>query len=123
MPATASWKAYYERNKEEIKARMRERDAAKREALRVAAETDAQVVEDLRQAWRAKYARRTHRSIKAQIDAWLADPDVKMEMKAFLTHCALPGEAYAEFGPQTMRALSGLAYVRQNPANEVVPME
>lgn len=123
MPASPSWKAYYERNKDEIKARMRERDAAKREALRAAAATDAQVVEDLRQAWRAKYARRTHRSIKAQIDEWLADPDVKEEMKAFLRECALPGEAYVEFGPQTMRALRGLAIVRLNPVAEMVPME
>ena len=101
---------------------MRERDALKREAARQA-RTDAEVAEEQRQAWRAKYARRGQRAVKAQIDAWLADPNVKDEFKIFLRQCVLPNDAYRVLTPKALEALHQLPYVRPVAENEVVPAE
>jgi hypothetical protein len=113
--------AYYQTHKDEIKARMRERDAAKREAAREARMVDGEAAESQRAEWRLKYERRGQRAVKAQIDAWLASPDTTDAFKTFLRQSMLPEDAYRAFTPKMLDAIKCCAILRPVPPPENSP--
>ena len=103
-----AWKKYYEAHKEEIKAKMRERNAKQREEERLIREMDEDAAEEQRQNWRVKYAMKEQRSVKKQIDAWLTNEGVVEEFKTFLRRVMLPENAYRNLTPKMIKVFESL---------------
>lgn len=77
MPSDA-YRKYYEANRETITARMRERDAVRREERRKYLDEHPEEVEMEREKMRSKYHNWRHNTIKRKIDeAALVRPDMK----------------------------------------------
>lgn len=103
-----SYKKYYEANKAEICARMREREAEKRIELR---EHLAQHPEDLpkvREKNRAKYHTWKANKILKQLNAWLSDELVSDSFKEFIRNHCLLNNTYAVFTPSDIRTLEAM---------------
>ena len=82
MPSDAQ-KRYYEKNRETITAQMRERDAQRRADRKKHLEEHPEEVDLEREKMRGKYHNWTGNKCKKQMEAWIADPEVKEEAKAF----------------------------------------
>ena len=85
--SSKSYKAYYNRNREDITAKMRERnkiarDEKKREALKSQEGLDA-----WREENREKYYRARESKITAQLKIWLEDEYISDTFKKFLKEC------------------------------------
>ena len=82
MPSDA-YKRYYEKNREILTAKMRERDAKRRAERAKFIEEHPEEIELEREKMRGKYHNWTANKCKKQMDTWIADPNVKEEVKAF----------------------------------------
>jgi hypothetical protein len=82
MPSDAA-RRYYEKNREVLLAKMRERDADRRADRAQYLLEHPEEVELERERMRDKYHNWTANKCKRQMEAWIADPQVKDEIKAF----------------------------------------
>lgn len=82
MPSDAQ-KRYYEKNRETITAQMRDRDTQRRADRKKYLEEHPEEVGLEREKMRGKYHNWTGNKCKKQMEAWIADPEVKDEAKAF----------------------------------------
>jgi sugar-specific transcriptional regulator TrmB len=75
---------YYQKNREQICARMRERDAARREEVRQMASESPELREEVREDMREKYHRGVESKITRQLRVWLDDPLISGTFKKFI---------------------------------------
>jgi hypothetical protein len=97
---------YYLAHRDELLAKMRERDAVRRADLSARAETDPELAETLREKYRDKYHRRIANSMLKKINEWLADDKILDSFKEFLRTSVLANDAYKKM---TMKSLTSLA--------------
>lgn len=84
MPSNA-YRTYYEANREEITAKMRERDAVRREEKRKYLEENPEAIEGEREKMRGKYHNWVHNTIRRKIgEASRVRPDMKAIWDAYL---------------------------------------
>jgi len=82
-----AYKEYYQRNRDEICAKMRERNKTRREEMRAEAFQTQQGAEAWREEQRERYYRGVESQITKQLKVWLEDPDICQQFKAFLRVC------------------------------------
>jgi hypothetical protein len=102
-------KTYYERNRDEIKERMRERYYKKQHDLHEAMKDDEELREKVRASYRKKYYRRSAAIAKEQIKHWLESEEVKEEVKTFLKGI-LASDAHTILTPKLLNTLDALLY-------------
>lgn len=113
----ASYKKYYEANKEAICARMREREAEKREELRQHLAQHPEDLPKVREKNRAKYHTWKANKILKQLNAWLNDEAVCDSFKEFIRKHCLLNNTYAVFTPSDIRTLEAMP--KQKTLNEL----
>ena len=104
----ASYKKYYEANKAEICARMREREAEKRIELRQHLAQHPEDLPKVREKNRAKYHTWKANKILKQLNAWLNDELVSDSFKEFIRNHCLLNNTYAVFTPSDIRTLEAM---------------
>jgi hypothetical protein len=82
MP-TDAYRRYYEKNRDALTAKMRERDAQRRADRAQHLLEHPEEVDLEREKMRGKYHNWTANKCKRQMEVWIADPEVKEEAKAF----------------------------------------
>jgi hypothetical protein len=103
-----AYSRYYEKNRDVLLERMRERDAHRREAKRELLATNPELVDGEREKMRQKYYRRVASQVKKQIDEWLADKATTEAFKTFLRECCLKDDKYKNLTLKTVRQLKDL---------------
>jgi hypothetical protein len=103
MPSEAQ-KRYYEKNREALTARMRERNAERRAELKKHLEEHPEDVELQREKMRGKYHNWTANKCKKQMEAWIADPEVQDEAKAFF-RMLIADDKYKALKPKALRLM------------------
>ena len=92
---TGSYKKYYEEHKDELKAKMRERDAERRQKIKEECETDPAVLERERERMRAKYHKNINNKVKKILNEMAQSPNiaepVKMICRNFLENNTFAG--------------------------------
>lgn len=90
-----SYKKYYEEHKDELKAKMRQRDAERRQKIKEECETDPAVLERERQRMRAKYHTNINNKVKKILTEMSQSPNiaepVKMICRNFLANNTFAG--------------------------------
>jgi len=112
-----SYKKYYEANKEEICARMREREAEQRKALRQHLAQHPEDLPKVREKNRAKYHTWKANKILKQLNAWLSDELVSDSFKEFIRNHCLLNNTYAVFTPSDIRTLEAMP--KQKSVSEI----
>jgi len=82
MPNDAQ-RRYYEKNREALMVKMREKDAQRRAARAQYLSEHPEEVDLERERMRGKYHNGLANKCRRQMEAWIADPEVKEEAKAF----------------------------------------
>jgi hypothetical protein len=100
MPSDAQ-KRYYEKNRETLTAKMRERDAERRAEKAKYLEEHPDEVGLEREKMRGKYHNWTANKCKRQMELWIADPEVKEEAKAFF-RLLLADDKYKSLKPKAL---------------------
>ena len=113
----ASYKKYYEANKTDICARMREREAAKRIELRQHLAQHPEDLPKVREKNRAKYHTWKSNKTLKQLQAWLNDELVSDSFKEFIKNHCLLNNTYAVFTPSDIRTLEAMP--KQKTTTEV----
>jgi len=112
-------KKYYEANREAICAKMRERNAERRRALKQEAFATPAGIEE----WRAENRERYYRSVEAKntrdLNNWLNDPDICDAFKQFIRVCVW-GQKHT-LTPAFVRALGGLGIANAFRATPEMP--
>ena len=104
MP-TDSYRKYYEKNRESITAKMRERDAQRRADRTQYLREHPDEVELEREKMRGRYHNWMGNKCKRQMEAWVNDPSVKEEVKAFF-RLLLLDEKYKGMKPKALLMIS-----------------
>jgi len=76
-----SYKKYYEQHKNELKAKMRERDAERRQKVKEECETDPAVLERERERMRAKYHKNINNKVKKILTEMSQSPNIAEPVK------------------------------------------
>ena len=76
-----SYKKYYEEHKDELKAKMRQRDAERRQKIKEECETDPAVLERERQRMRAKYHTNINNKVKKILTEMSQSPNIAEPVK------------------------------------------
>jgi len=76
-----SYKKYYEQHKDELKAKMRERDAERRQKVKEECETDPAVLERERERMRAKYHKNINNKVKKILTEMSQSPNIAEPVK------------------------------------------
>jgi hypothetical protein len=97
---------YYEKNRETLCARMRERAAMRRQKEREAAATSPDAAEAWRTENRERYYSTVESRITRQINVWLTDPTICDSFKQFLRQCVW--EHRGKLTPKFVRVLGQL---------------
>jgi len=77
-----SYKKYYEEHKDELKAKMRQRDAERRQKIKEECETDPAVLERERERMRAKYHTNINNKVKKILTEMSQSPNIAEPVKA-----------------------------------------
>lgn len=104
----ASYKKYYEANKEAICARMRERESQKREARRQHLAYHPEDVEAEREKNRNKYHTWKSNKILKRLNEWLKDDGVNETFKTFIRNHCLANDTYVIFTPKDLATLEAM---------------
>lgn len=99
-----SMKRYYEKNREAITARMRERYAEKK-AAEESTELTPEEMAKWREAMREKYHNGVANKTRRQIEIWVEDDRFEEGFKVFLRDYCLKDEKYKCFTPKMMEML------------------
>ena len=76
-----SYKKYYEEHKDELKAKMRQRDAERRQKIKEECETDPAVLERERERMRAKYHTNINNKVKKILTEMSRSPNIAEPVK------------------------------------------
>jgi len=76
-----SYKKYYEEHKDELKAKMRQRDAERRQKIKEECETDPAVLERERERMRAKYHTNINNKVKKILTEMSQSPNIAEPVK------------------------------------------
>lgn len=104
MP-TEAYKRYYEKNREVLLMRMRERDTQRRADRAQYLLEHPEEIDLEREKMRGKYHNWTGNKCKRQMEAWIADPQVKDEVKAFF-RMLLADEKYKSMKPKALMLMA-----------------
>ena len=112
-----AYRSYYERNREEICERMRQKSAEAREAQKKAIEQNPEEREKLREYWRdrAKVAR--EKKIHTKIGEWMSDDSNSLVFRTFLRELVTT-ERYKELTLYGLESLRIASYRPQNSATQ-----
>lgn len=99
-----SYRRYYEKNRDEILVRMRDRYVSWKAKRDEDLANDPSLLEGEREAARAKYHSQQARKTKRLIDGYLADTTTPDTLKAFLQNC-LKDDKYKSFTPKAMERI------------------
>jgi hypothetical protein len=100
---SSSYQRYYEKNKEDLKAKMRERDAERREILRRHLAENPEEVGLEREKMRDKYYNNIGNKMRREIESMIKSNSVSDVGRAFLTEC-LVDDKYKAFTPKMIDA-------------------
>jgi len=103
-----SYRRYYEKNRETIIARQRERYIEWKAKRDEELAKDPKLWDVEREKAREKYHKRVASKVKKLIDGWLADSRTSDTFKAFL-QTTLKDDKYKTFTPKTMEQLYAVA--------------
>jgi hypothetical protein len=94
-------KRYYEKNREALTIKMRERDAQRRADRTQYLLEHPEEVDLEREKMRGKYHNWKANKCKLQMEVWIADPDVREEAKAFF-RLLLSEDKYKTMKPKAL---------------------
>jgi hypothetical protein len=100
-----AYRKYYETHRDEILAKMRERDAKRRDEARKYLAEHPEAVDLNREKMRGKYHNWLANKCKNQIEEWLALPDLKAEIRPYL-QIVIKEEKYKMMKPKTLRDMA-----------------
>jgi hypothetical protein len=81
-----SYKKYYEEHKDELKAKMRQRDAERRQKIKEECETDPAVLERERERMRAKYHTNINNKVKKILTEMSQSPNITEPVKSICSN-------------------------------------
>jgi hypothetical protein len=99
-----SYRRYYEKNRDAILQRMRDRYVTEKAKRDGEIANEPELVEVEREKMRAKYQKRVSNKTRRLIEGWLADSRTSDTFKAFLQTC-LKDDKYKSFTPKTLEQL------------------
>jgi hypothetical protein len=100
MPSEAQ-KRYYEKNRDVLTIKMRERDAERRADRAKYLEEHPEEIDFEREKMRGKYHNWTGNKCKRQMEIWIADPEVQDEVKAFF-RLLIADDKYKSLKPKAL---------------------
>jgi hypothetical protein len=103
-----AYSRYYEKNRDVLLERMRQRDAERRATKRELLDSNPDLLEEEREKMRQKYYRRVSTQVKKQIDEWLLDKTITDTFKTFLRDCCIKDDKYKTLTLKTLRQLKEL---------------
>ncbi len=99
-----AYKRYYEKNREAITARMRERYAEKKAAAEAIEKTEEQI-EESREKMREKYYSRVANKTRRLLEGWVADEGFAEPFKVFIRDFCLKDDKFKTFTPKVVETL------------------
>ena len=101
---------YYEKNKEVLKAKMRRRDAERRQKIKEQLADNPEMVESEREKMRVKYHTGVDRKIKKTLDEWRRSDNINEHFKNFIDNCLLKDDGYKGMTLRNILCLKPLAF-------------
>jgi hypothetical protein len=103
MPSDAQ-KRYYEKNRDVLTAKMRERDTQRRADRAKYLEEHPEEIDLEREKMRGKYHNWTANKCKRQMEVWIDDPEIKDEIKAFF-RLLISDDKYKTMKPKALMSI------------------
>jgi signal recognition particle GTPase len=110
-----SYKKYYEEHKDELKAKMRQRDAERRQKIKEECETDPAVLERERQRMRAKYHTNINNKVKKILTEMSQSPNIAEPVKTICRNF-LANNTFAGLTVKWCEDLKKVAWVENKDA-------
>jgi len=110
--------SYYETHKDELKAKMRERDAERRMKVKEAVKTDPAVAEREREKMRAKYHKQTESKVKRTLSLCLEDMTLSPVFKTFVRQVLLADEKYKLLTPASINLMKEVSTIHKDAPKE-----
>ena len=102
--------SYYEKHKDELKAKMREREAERRAKVKEAVKTDPTIAEKEREKMRVKYHKQTESKVKRMLMACLDDMTLSATFKRFVQEL-LANENYKILTPASINLMKEVSTI------------
>ena len=102
--------SYYETHKDELKAKMREREAERRAKVKEAVKADPSVAEKERERMRVKYHKQTESKVKRMLTACLDDMTLSATFKRFVQEL-LANENYKILTPASIKLMKEVSTI------------
>ena len=102
--------SYYEKHKDELKAKMREREAERRAKVKEAVKADPSVAEKEREKMRVKYHKQTESKVKRMLTACLDDMTLSATFKRFAQEL-LANENYKILTPASINLMKEVSTI------------
>ena len=102
--------SYYEKHKDELKAKMREREAERRAKVKEAVKTDPTIAEKEREKMRVKYHKQTESKVKRMLTACLDDMTLSATFKRFAQEL-LANENYKILTPASINLMKEVSTI------------
>ena len=112
-----SYKKYYEEHKDELKAKMRQRDAERRAKIKEECGTDPAVLERERERMRAKYHTNINNKVKRTLTACLDDMTLSATFKRFVQEL-LANENYKLLTPASIKLMKEVSTIHKGDAEK-----
>jgi len=112
-----SYKKYYEEHKDELKAKMRKRDAERRAKVKEECETDPAVLERERERMRAKYHTNINNKVKRMLTACLDDMTLSATFKRFVQEL-LANNNYKLLTPASIKLMKEVSTLHKDAEKE-----
>jgi ATP-dependent exoDNAse (exonuclease V) beta subunit len=102
--------SYYEKHKDELKAKMREREAERRAKVKEAVKADPSVAEKEREKMRVKYHKQTESKVKRMLTACLDDMTLSATFKRFVQEL-IANENYKILTPASIKLMKEVSTI------------
>ena len=102
--------SYYEKHKDELKAKMREREAERRAKVKEAVKADPTIAEKEREKMRVKYHKQTESKVKRMLTACLDDMTLSATFKRFAQEL-LANENYKILTPASINLMKEVSTI------------
>jgi Fe2+ transport system protein B len=117
-----SYKKYYEEHKDELKAKMRERDAERRQKIKEECETNPSVLEQERERMRAKYHKNINNKVKKILTEMSQSPNIAEPVKVICRNF-LANNTFAGLTVKWCEDLKKVSWVENKEQNAEVKEE
>jgi len=112
-----SYKKYYEEHKDELKAKMRQRDAERRAKIKEECETDPAVLERERERMRAKYHTNINNKVKKILTEMSQSPNIAEPVKTICSNF-LANNTFAGLTVKWCEDLRRVSWIENKDATE-----